>query len=536
MRLMSTALSYLAEEPILFTFLMVGVGMALGALKIKGVGFGAAMVLFTAIFVSALGESAGYEIRVPAELGTFGLVLFAFSIGNNAGANFFSGLKQGAGPILMMVVLFVVSGGAAYLVGTQLLGVDTTVIAGTFAGALTNTPTLATVGEASGDIGAATVGYAVAYLFGVLGMLIAAQFALRQAPNDTDAPEPVTHVTYRVERSDTPTLRVIASHLDGPVQFSRLRRGEEGPIWVPSLMDTIEKDDLLTVVGPVSHLPSVEREVGHRSSHSLRADRRLMDFRRITISNHKLAGMTVGQVDEELEKRWNARLSRVRRGDDDRLASPDIMLELGDRVRVVGPTLEMPKISKWMGDSAKGLTEINPIALGLGLALGIFIGELPIPLPGGADFSIGAAAGVLIIGLIMGRIGRIGPVITALPNTANLVLGELGLLVFLAQAGSNAGGQISAAFTSGEWWKILVLGFVITSVMAVGLYWTMRKMFKMGGTKLSGLIAGAQTQPAILAFANGQTNSDPRVAMGYALVYPVAMIGKIIAGYILATM
>ena len=154
--------------------------------------------------------------------------------------------------------------------GTQLLGMDTTVIAGTFAGALTNTPTLATVGEASGDIGAATVGYAVAYLFGVLGMLIAVSSALRQAPNDTDAPEPVTHVTYRVERSDTPTLRVIASHLDGPVQFSRLRRGEEGPIWVPSLMDTIEKDDLLTVVGPVSHLPSVEREVGHRSSHSLR--------------------------------------------------------------------------------------------------------------------------------------------------------------------------------------------------------------------------------------------------------------------------
>ncbi|MGO1593263.1 MAG: transporter, partial [Ancrocorticia sp.] len=192
--------------------------------------------------------------------------------------------------------------------------------------------------------------------------------------------------------------------------------------------------------------------------------------------------------------------------------------------------------SKWMGDSAKGLTDINPIALGLGLALGIFIGELPIPLPGGASFSIGAAAGVLIIGLIMGRVGRIGPLVTALPNTANLVIGELGLLIFLAQAGSNAGGQILGAFSSGEWWKILLLGIALTSIMAFGLYVVMRRMFTMGGTKLSGLIAGAQTQPAILAFANGQTNNDPRVAMGYALVYPVAMIGKIIVGYILATM
>lgn len=533
---MTVVANYLAEEPIFFTFVIIGIGTVLGAIKVKGVGLGAAMVLFTAIILSAWGDSLGYEIRVPAELGTFGLVLFAFSIGNNAGANFFSVLKKGAGPIVMMVALFGVAGVTAYLLGTKVMGMDTTVVAGTFAGSLTNTPTLATVGEASGDIGNATVGYAVAYLFGVIGMIIAAELALKQAPNDTDTPEPVTHMTFRVEREDTPTLRAIGGELPGAVEFSRLRRGEEGPVWVPSLSDVIEKNDLLTVVGPVSHFKAVECEVGHRSSHSLRADRRLMDFRRITISNHKLAGMTVGQVDEELEKRWNARLSRVRRGDDDSLATPDYMLELGDRVRVVGPTLEMPNISKWMGDSATGLTDINPISLGLGLALGIFIGEFSIPLPGGAEFAIGSAAGVLIIGLIMGKIGRIGPVVTALPNTANQVLGELGLLVFLAQAGSNAGGQILDAFSSGAWWKILLLGIVLTSIVAAGLYASMRGMFKMGGTKLSGLIAGAQTQPAILALANGQTKNDPRVALGYALVYPVAMIAKIIVGYILATL
>ena len=161
------------------------------------------------------------------------------------------------------------------------------------------------------------------------------------------------------------------------------------------------------------------------------------------------------------------------------------MLELGDRVRVVGPTLEMPKISKWMGDSAKGLTEINPIALGLGLALGIFIQELPIPLPGGAGFSIGAAAGAhhwsdygpywLIAGHYRAAQYR------------NLVLGELGLRVPLAQAGSNAGGQISVAFTFRGKVEDPRAGIRHYLRHGSGLYVTMRKMFKMGGTKL-GLI------------------------------------------------
>ncbi|MFT0848950.1 TrkA C-terminal domain-containing protein [Actinomycetaceae bacterium L2_0104] len=533
---MTVVFNYLAEEPIVLVFLLIGVGMIFGSLKVKGIGLGAAMVLFTAIVVAAWAGTYDIEVRVPPVIGTFGLVIFAFSIGNNAGANFFSSLKRGAGPILAMVVLFGVTASAAYFVGTKVFGMSPALAAGTFAGALTNTPSLATAGEASGDPATATVGYAVAYLFGVIGMLAAAGLALSKSHEDTDAPTPVTHATIRVERDDAPTIRDIIAHMKGPVEFSRLRRGEEGPIWIPVNGDVLQKDDLVTVVGTAELLTEVERALGHRSSLSLRADRRLMDFRRITLSNHKLAGQTIEELDEELGKRWNARVSRVRRGDTDQLATPNFMLEMGDRLRVVGPTFEMKKISAWLGDSTKGLTDINPIALGLGMALGVFIGELRIPLPGGSEFAIGAAAGVLIVGLIMGRIGRIGPVVTALPMTANLVLGELGLMLFLAQAGTNAGGQILNAFTSGEWWKILVLGLLLTSIMAVGLYVTMRRIFKMGGTQLSGLIAGAQTQPAVLAFANGRSNTDPRVSMGYALVYPVAMIGKIFAAYVIASM
>ena len=170
------------------------------------------------------------------------------------------------------------------------------------------------------------------------------------------------------------------------------------------------------------------------------------------------------------------------------------------------------------------------------MALGIAIGELPILTPSGEYFSIGSAAGTLIVGLIFGRLGRIGPVATALPFTTCQVMAELGLLIFLAQAGAKAGGQILEAFTSGAWISIFTLGFIMTSIMAIGLYCTMRWVFKMGGTKLAGLLGGAQTQPAVLAFANGRTNADPRVALGYALVYPVAMVSKIIVATILGGM
>lgn len=533
---MNSVLNYLAEQPILTAFLIIGIGMALGRIKVKGVSLGAAAVLFFAIALAAWGNAVGVEITIPHYIGTLGLVLFAFSIGNNAGGTFFKSLKQATGPIITMVVLFIVAAVAAYLVGSYVFDMDIALIAGTFSGAVTNTPALAAAGESSGDPGTATVGYAVAYLFGVIGMIIAAQMALRKAHLDTDAPSPVTHQNVRVDREDGPTVGGIMKSLGSAIEFSRIRRGEQGPIWIPSSSEVLQRGDLVTIVGEDADVEQVVGELGHRSSHSLRSDRRMLDFRRITVSEPSLVGLTVRELDEVLAERWGAKISRVRRADQDMLAIPNLMVEMGDRVRVVGPTMKLKEISKWLGDSSKGLTDINPVALGLGLALGLFVGSIEIPMPGGGSFSLGGAAGVLLVGLVMGRLGRVGKVVTALPNTANLVMSELGLLLFLAQAGCNAGGQIGLAFSGDAWWKILLLGVLVTSIMGVGLYLTMRQIFHMGGTRLSGLLAGSQTQPAVLAFANGRTGSDPRVALGYALVYPVAMIAKILVAHFLGGM
>ncbi|MDO4791660.1 MAG: TrkA C-terminal domain-containing protein [Buchananella hordeovulneris] len=530
---MGLIFSALQENDILLLFLLLGVGMVFGSVKVKGIKLGAAAVLFAAMALTAWGQSAGYELHVNHDLGILGLALFAFAIGINAGPTFFNTLKTAVGPILAMIGVLVGAGALAWGVGNA-LGMSPALIGGTFAGAITNTPALSAAGQASGDTATATVGYSIAYLWGVFGMMIAAGFALSKSRSDKDAPSPLVNRTIRVERDDNPRVGDLWERAGGEVTFSRLRRGETGPIRRPKMEDTLDRDDLVTVVGKEKAVAAIIAELGHSSTHSLMADRSYLDFRRITVSDPKLAGRTISELD--LSGKFEATISRVRRGDIDMVGAPTLVLQQGDRVRVVAPTGAMAKISKFFGDSAHGLSDINPVALGLGMALGILIGELPILTPSGDTFSIGSAAGTLLVGLVMGRIGRIGRVVTSVPYTTCMVLSEIGLLVFLAYAGTKAGSQITAAFTSGAWTNILLLGFLITSFVAAGIYLSMRLLFKMGGTRLAGVLGGTQTQPAVLAFANGRTQNDPRVALGYAMVYPVAMVGKILVAQVLGMM
>ncbi|MCL2467643.1 MAG: transporter [Micrococcales bacterium] len=520
---------------ICYLFLIVGVGSVVGRITIKGIGLGAAAVLFLAIASSAAYEATGYPDppEVPAALGTFGLALFTFTVGLQSGPSFFASLRRNWVVVVAMVALVAVAAAVAVF-GGRLIGLDPVTSAGTFAGALTNTPALAAVLDAAAlDVAQdATVGYAVAYLGGVLGILATVQLALRRRAADTDTPPELVIRTVRVEVSQGRSIAQEEARYSGRIGFTRIRHGEHGvhgPIEPADDDDTLHRNDLVTVVGPLALVEAVTEDLGHVSSHRLETDREQVDMRRIIVSRSRAAGRTIGELD--LAARFGATVSRVRRGDVDRVASDDDMLQLGDRVRVVAPADQMAKVSAFFGDSARGMSDITPVLLGLGMVVGILLGEVAFPVPGG--FCIGPAAGTLVIGLMLGRIGRIGPVVTAMPFTASQALAELGLLLFLAQAGSAAGPSIVTAFDSGEWVKILVLGVAVTGTFCVGLYVVMRGVFRIGGTKLSGVLSGSQTQPAALAFANDRTGYDPRVAQGYALVYPAAIVTKIILGQVL---
>ncbi len=519
-----------SKQELLLLALLVGMGALLGRVRLAGARLGAAGVLFLALGLGAWADLHGHALAVPEVLGALGLALFTFTIGITSGPSFFASLRRGLGPMLATVAVLAAGAGVAVGLG-QALGLDSRLVVGAFAGALTSTPALAAAHEATGHSALPTLGYAVTYPFGVLGMLLAASLALRGRAADQDLPAALVHASVRVATALRPSISELEQRYAHAVRFSRVQHGgSRHPMHAATDADVLCRNDLVEVVGPSDLVERVAHELGHVSAHEMVADRSALDFRRVTLSNQRLAGHTLAEL--ELAHRFGATVTRVRRGDVDMLATHQLVLQPGDRLRVVVPPDKIAAVSAYFGDSERGTADINPVALGLGLALGIGLGKLMLPLPG-ATLAIGSAAGTLLVGLMFGRLGRVGPLGTTMSNAAAQALGELGLLIFLAQAGTRAGGLLGDAFASDAWIRLLVLGAAVTATVAGGVYAVMRRGFGMGGTRLSGVLAGAQTQPAVLAFANDRTAHDCRVAQGYALVYPAAMIAKILLGQML---
>ncbi|MGW0038446.1 aspartate:alanine exchanger family transporter [Gordonia sp. NPDC003376] len=522
---MTAILGMFADQPLIYLALIVGIGVAIGRVQVRGVGLGPAAVLFTAIVLTAVGSAVDIELTLPEVIGNLGLVLFAFTTGLVAGPSFFASLRTAWQLVVTVSVVVCVAAVTVYLVGSA-FGLSPTAIAGTFAGAVTNTPALA----AAGGSAEATVGYATAYIFGVILMLVMVALAFRFGNPDPDTPEKVIDLTVRVESADV-TVADLRDRHGNRLTFSRLAHDPAEPPEPVGDDQSLRHGDLVTVVGPPSEVDALVDEIGHRSSHDLTADRSALDFRRITVSAPRWAGRRIRDL--ELD-RYDAAITRLRRGDTDLVATADTPLQLGDRVRVVAPPEQIGQVAGMLGDSSRGLTEINAVALGFGIAIGLAVGLVPIPVPGLGTLSLGAAAGTLVVGLILGRVGRIGPIVTSMPLTSAQVITELGLLLFLAYAGTKAGSLILDAFTSGAIVDMLVTGAACSLVMAVGMYAACRWVLRTGKVRLAGVLAGTQTNPAHLAFANARGHDDPRIALGYALVYPAAMVVKILLAQILS--
>lgn len=317
-------LEFLADQPLLFLGLIVCIGAALGRVTVGGVSLGPVAVLFTAIALTAWGQSQDVVVEVPEVLGTFGLVVFAFATGILAGPSFFTTLRTAWQVVLAIAVVLVVAAGIGLAVG-RAFGLESEAIAGTFAGAMNNTPALA----AAGGTPQATVGYATAYVYGVLFMLVMTGTAIARGNRDRDTPAEIVDVTVRVEGDGTFSIADLRRIHGDALTFSRLAHHAEDAA-EPILEDTIVRPgDLVTVIGPREQVDEVIDDLGHRSSHDLTRDRSVLDFRRITISDPRLAGRRVGDLDRDLERRHGAAVTRIRRGDVDMVAAPDLMLQPG---------------------------------------------------------------------------------------------------------------------------------------------------------------------------------------------------------------
>ncbi|HRI57436.1 MAG TPA: aspartate:alanine exchanger family transporter [Anaerolineae bacterium] len=531
---------FLVENSILLLFAVSAVGYAIGRIKIKGASLGVAAVLFVGLAVGALDPN----LKLPTVVFELGLVLFVYTVGLASGPGFVAsmtreGLRNNVAALAVLAIAALIAAGAHVA-----LNLPSPVTAGLYAGALTNTPALAAVIEtasASAPAGVAiadpTVGYSVAYPMGVLGVILVAYVlqwlwkidyrheAQRLRGSGYAVEQEINNVTLRITRPEATQLSVqeLWERHRWHVVFSRVMH--QGDVQLVAGSTRFALGDRVSVIGDPDEVAAVAAVLGEQTDEHLALDRSHYDFRRIFVSKPAIAGQRI--KDLQLPARYGAIITRVRRGDVDLLADADMVLDLGDRVRVVAPREHMNDVSKLFGDSYKALSEIDLLSLGVGLVLGLLLGKIEFPLPGGGGFSLGNAGGPLIVGLILGAIRRTGPLVWTMPYSANLTVRQLGLIMLLASIGLRSGYTFVQTLSQGGGVQLFIAGAVISCATAFLTLLVGYKLFKIPFGLLMGMLSGIHTQPGVLGFAVDQSQ-DELPHTGYALMFPIATIGKIL--------
>jgi putative transport protein len=509
--------------------LAIALGAGVGAIHIRGVGLGPAAALFVGLALGAVDErlSGAQGLSVLRELG---LVLFTYTIGLASGPTFFSGVRRGGAVAWAVTVGAIVALGGLCAAVASVLDLTSAEQAGLFAGSTTNTPALQAATDALTS-GNPVVAYSLAYPSAVAAMLVMTSLVLSrrlplpatlERPPPPPAHEQVINWTVRVTSSDLPTLDEFQARYPG-IGFSRFERA--GLVQIATSEQHLERDDVVVVLGPEAMVAAFARNVGTRSDRHLPLDRRQLDFRRIVVSNRKLAGQRLADLD--LPRRYGVVPTRVRRGDDDFVATSGYELELGDRIRVVGPTDGLAQVARLLGDSERFLAEVDALGFALGATAGVAVGTLSLHL-GSIHLGLGVGGGPLVVGLALGVISRTGPVTWQIPHAANQVIRQLGILMFLACAGVASGTAFSDAIVTRHGLLLVAAGAGIAVVFAAMVPLLVTLLARRDAAETVGMLAGIETQPAALVFGLDRAQGDDRISRAYALVFPVAMLAKIV--------
>lgn len=541
---MASFVAFLRENPLLLLFIVTGAGHVLGRIRLFGFSLGVSAILFVGLAIGALYP----ELTLPPIVYQFGLVLFVYTFGLSAGPSFFSSLtRKGLRDTLYGVGCIAVATLLTAAVGKALrLSAATT--AGVYVGTLTSTPSLAAVLEfltlrgTGGDLQAllaqTVVGYSLAYPIGVLGVMLSmhvvaricrVDFAAESRSLDTSAKEPIVLADVEVTSSQIAgrSIAEVFPQSRRQVVVSRVMRAGEQRTVDGSFVLAV--GDIVTLVGPETEVKRFAARLGRPSEVHPHLDRSQVDVRRIIVSNREVAGRKLRELD--LRHRFGATISRIRRGDVELLPHADFVLEMGDQVRVVAPRDRLQAVADYLGNSFRLLAEVDVISVSVGIALGLIVGALPIPLPGGFTFQLGFSGGPLLVALILGAVSRTGKMLWVLPYHVNRTLRELGMVLFLAGIGTRAGNAVAGTLSE-------VGPAVVAAAACVSLAYSSLalligyKLFKIPMTTLYGLIAGVQTQSATIAYANEKTHGDLS-NITYALVYPTAMVLKILLSQLL---
>ncbi|MBQ1973501.1 MAG: transporter [Paraprevotella sp.] len=506
-------------------FLIVALGFMLGRLQIKKLSLDVSAVIFIALLFGHLG------VEIPKALGNFGLVLFIFTIGIQAGPGFFDSFRTKGKTLILITLLIISSASIAALALKYLLGIDTPSIVGLIAGALTSTPGLA-VAIDSTQSPAASIAYGIGYPFGVIGVILFVKLLPRVLGVDLVAEAR----RLDKERKDqfpelkTCTFRVTNSMLDGRTLadldirkltgavVSRVRKGDE--ILTPTSHTVIHFNDYIQAVGSEESLAKLAEWVGVREEGELPL-LHTQSIEQILLTKKDMVNRQLGHLN--LQQNYGCTITRIRRSGIDLAPSPELVLKFGDKLMVVGEKEGVKGVESLLGNNAKQLSDTDFFPIAMGIVLGVLVGRINISFPG-TDFSFspGLTGGILITALLLSAVGKTGPILWTMSAPANQLLRQLGLLLFLAEVGTSAGKNLVATFQDSGL-LLFAVGVFVTLVpmfvaVFVGLY-----VFKVSVLDLLGTITGGMTSTPGLAAADSMVDSNiPGVA--YATVYPIAMV------------
>jgi len=508
----------LVQQPLMALFLTIAIGYLVGEINVKGFSPGVGAVLFVAL---AVGWFAPKSAPAPM-VGTLGLALFLYAVGVQYGKQFFAGLTSAAGRRANIIALIgILAAGAVSLVFVKTMDIPLGHGLGMFAGSGTSTPTLQAAIANLGNDGPA-VGYSVSYPFGVAGpILFLYIFFMILKPKlemPTGAGAKLLEIAVHNRELFGKTIAELMSALPAGVQIAGLRRAQRNEPASPSQV-LAENDVVLPVATPKAALT----DLGQVAHTRFIKDRRDLDYLRVFASRPALVGRALGDLDLPGDK--DVAVLHVRRGDTDLLSEPELILEFGDRIGLLAHRGDFPALRKFFGDSIKGTAELSCVSIGLGMALGFLLGAIAIPLPGIGKISLGLS-GVLIVALILGRLRRTGGMNWTIPLSANLVLRNLGLTLFLAQVGMSSGPKFAATVTQTGFLMLglgmAVLVALVLPVLILGLF-----VYRMSYDQVAGIVSGACGNPAILAYSNKLAPTD-RPDIGYAMIFPGMTIIKIL--------
>jgi putative transport protein len=527
------------------SFMVVAtVGMALASIKVRGVGMGIAGVLFAGILAGHFGMRVEKEIL--EFIREFGLILFVFTIGLQLGPGFFASLRKEGLKLNIMALSVVLMGAGIAIAIATFLGVDIVASLGLFSGATTNTPslgatqqTLISLGEeAAKRATIPAVAYAVAYpggVFGIIAVLLTLSSIFGINPekeaeqfraDQRKGVEPLERMNLLVENSNVDGLAIAQiPGRDEGVVISRVRKvGQE--VQTATEQTVLNRGDIILAVGTRKALERFRVVIGRESDINLIKVPGPVTTRRIIVTRKKVLGKSLEELD--LDDMYGVVVTRVNRADIEMTAIPELQLQFGDALQVVGTEEAITKAAKEVGNRTHALNETQFVPIFIGIALGVLLGTFPIAIPGmPVAARLGIAGGPLIVAILLSRIGRIGPIIWYMPANANLALRELGIVLFLACVGLRAGERFFETVLSPQGLQWLWCGFLITVIPIFIIGLIARLVFKLNFSIISGLLSGSMTDPPALAFANAISSSDaPSVA--YATVYPLTMLSRIL--------